>query len=302
MNNTDTENFLARFEKIPLYELLLSTEMKDLNWSPNEIRFMYPKTGESFSYNRINQTIEHKYSDVLGPIRSNLEYVQKMLGMDIPEFFSALRAGGSALPNASIPEPSTEGSVRDFPQFKILHDRHIHRVAEGDLKHIPLPILKGLVTPMSCELWYGKHEGYMFKNDSGSKVLNFSDNRSLTEGNHDVYTMDKNKKTLNVYECMGDYLAHRVLSKNAHTNASALILTDVVLFEKSRPFMEQHKTVNLYFPNQERFDKYQGYAKWLDPDKYQDKSNTYRNSVSLFQELNSEMEKQNIKKNKGMKL
>ena len=105
-------------------------------------------------------------------------------------------------------------------------------------------------------------------------------------------TFTSHSETLHVFEGFFDFLSHQMINQNPDsTTADFLILNSTAFFEKSRPFMENYSSVNLFLDHDPTGLKFTQQALSWGP-KYEDKSSLYAGHKDLNEMLQSSSKSQ----------
>jgi DNA primase len=120
-----------------------------------------------------------------------------------------------------------------------------------------------------------------FKNDRGGYELR---NEKFKGGSSpkDVTTISNGAKDLAVFEGFFDFLSFQTLNRNqAVPDRNFLILNSAAFFEKSLPFMQEHRRVHLFLDTDKTGEKCTLQALDLDKDKFTDERVLYRQYKDL---------------------
>ena len=120
-----------------------------------------------------------------------------------------------------------------------------------------------------------------FKNDRGGYELR---NEKFKGGSapKEVTTLGNGAKELAVFEGFFDFLSFQTMNRNqVGPDRNFLILNSAGFFEKSLPFMQEHRRVHLFLDTDKTGEKYTQQALALDKDKFSDERGLYRQYKDL---------------------
>ena len=147
-------------------------------------------------------------------------------------------------------------------------------------RRIPVEIAKQYCREVTYELYNRQYFAIGFKNNSGGQELRnaFFKGSSAPK---DVTTFGIGAKEIGVFEGLFDFLSFMAVTQDGgQIQSDFIVLNSVSLFEKARPFMEQHDTIRLYLDRDKTGQNYSQYALSLS-NKYKDESGLYRHYKDL---------------------
>jgi len=147
-------------------------------------------------------------------------------------------------------------------------------------RRIPVEVAKQYCREVVYELYNRQYFAIGFKNKSGGYELRnaFFKGSSAPK---DITTFEIGAKEICVFEGFFDFLSFIAVTQNSvQIQSNFIVLNSVSMFEKARPFMEQHEIINLYFDQDKTGQNYTRYALSLSQ-KYKDKSNLYQHYKDL---------------------
>jgi hypothetical protein len=158
-----------------------------------------------------------------------------------------------------------EGNLAALPLLRYLSYRHI-----------PLDLARQFCKEIVYSLNGKTYYGIGFKNDSGGYEIR-NPYFKASSSPKDITTMQNGSSDACVFEGFTDFLSFMVAHKNQlPRSTNFVVLNSVSLFEKARPFMEQHDAIRLYLDRDQAGQKLTQYALSLS-DKYKDESHLYAN-------------------------
>ena len=119
-----------------------------------------------------------------------------------------------------------------------------------------------------------------FKNDAGGYELRNSFYK-CSSSPKDVTSFNNGSIEATIFEGFFDFLSFISIHKNSQPIVTDfVVLNSLSFFEKARPFMEQHKAINLYLDRDTTGQNYTRYALSLSS-KYKDESHLYKHYKDL---------------------
>ncbi len=141
--------------------------------------------------------------------------------------------------------------------------------------------------------------GIGFENDSGGFEIRNPYFKSSSSPK-DITTFKTGAKQALVFEGFMDFLTFKTIHENNPENShDFVVLNSISFFEKARPFMEQHQSIELYLDNDAAGQNCSNYALSLSQ-KYKDNSFMYKNCKDLNDWAMSSAKI--LKKNKQLRL
>lgn len=166
--------------------------------------------------------------------------------------------------------------LKSYPLLKYLSQRHI-----------PVEIAQQFCREVRYKINDKTYFGIGFKNDSGAWEIR-NPYFKISSSPKDISTFRKGADEVLVFEGFMDFLSYRTLPKNLPKDSQDfVVLNSVSFFERARPFMEQHRSIQLYLDRDATGISCTQRALSLST-KYQDKSLLYQNRKDLNEWLMSE--------------
>jgi hypothetical protein len=156
-----------------------------------------------------------------------------------------------------------ERSLWAYPLKNYLHERHI-----------PVAVAEQFCREVTYELNGHSFYAIGFKNDAGGFELR---NKIFKQSSSpkDITTISNGAKTVQVFEGFFDFLTYKTLHPQVPEIAfDFVILNGASLFERARPFMEQHEGIGLWLDQDTTGLSYTKYALSLNKG-YRDESGLY---------------------------
>jgi DNA primase len=162
-----------------------------------------------------------------------------------------------------------EQPIWSYPLKNYLHERHI-----------PLSVAEQFCCEVSYKIEDRSYYAIGFKNDSGGYELrNKIFKRSCSPKN--ITTIDNDAKTVQVFEGFFDFLTYKTIHRQEpEGKIDYVILNGASLFERARPFMEQHEAIRLWLDRDTTGLAYTKHALSLS-ERYKDESGLYAKHKDL---------------------
>jgi hypothetical protein len=155
---------------------------------------------------------------------------------------------------------------------------------------IPASIAEKYCCQVAYEMNSRPLYGIGFKNDSGGYEIR---NQIMKHSSSpkDVTTVRNGASEVQIFEGFVDFLSYRTLHQDELENQfDFVILNGAGMFEKARPFMEQHQAAGLWLDNDTTGSEYTKYALCLNK-SYVDKSSLYEKYKDLNDFLTGKLAK-----------
>jgi hypothetical protein len=198
------------------------------------------------------------------------ELLQKLSGPEIPQEKHLIHAHQVEDAGQKPIEILTTHLISSYPLIKYLQSRRINENIANKYCH---------------EVRYKRggniYYAIGFKNDRGGYELR---NEKFKGGSapKDVTTLSNGGKDLAVFEGFFDFLSFQTLNRNQDAaDRNFLILNSASFFEKSLPFMQEHRRVHLFLDTDKTGEKYTLQALALDKEKFTDERRLYRQYKDL---------------------
>jgi hypothetical protein len=147
-------------------------------------------------------------------------------------------------------------------------------------RRIPVEVASRFCKEVLYEFSGRKYMAIGFKNNSGGYELRNPYFKG-SSAPKDSTTFENNTKKVAVFEGFFDFLSFQTICQHQEPPPiSFVVLNSVSLFEKARPFMEQHEAIYLYLDHDKTGQNCSRYALSLNK-KYQDKSGLYQQYKDL---------------------
>ena len=252
--------------------------LSGLGYKPAKIRnadywYLSPLRDEKTPSFKVNRKLNRWYDHGLGKGGNLIDFAILYENCTIGEFLQNLNDDFSFhQPVFHQPEQlKTEKKLNILQHYSISSFALLRYLEQ---RRIPIDIADEFCREVRYELNDKIYYGIGFKNDSGGYEIR---NPFFKAGSSpkDITTIKNKAKEAIVFEGFFDFLSFMTIHKNqASIKNDFVILNSVSLFEKARPFMEQHESIRLYLDRDTTGQNYSHYALSLS-DKYRDESNLY---------------------------
>ncbi len=147
-------------------------------------------------------------------------------------------------------------------------------------RRIPIDIADKFCREVRYELNNKVYYGIGFKNDSGGyEIRNRYFKGSSSPKN--ITTIDNKAKEVGVFEGFFDFLSFMAIHQNQEQlRMDFMILNSVSMFQRARPFMENHDKIRLYLDRDSTGQNFSQKAFAIN-DKYKDESSLYKHYKDL---------------------
>ena len=298
------KNYVYSIEEIKAQDIV--DYLSKLGFEPAKIRnadywYHSPLRAERTPSFKVNRNLNRWYDHGIGKGGNIIDFGILYHNCNVGEFLQLISG------NFSFQKPlnNIQG-----PSRKENSENQIILVSEGELSSISLVnylsqrrISLELARQFCREINYKVNEktyyGIGLKNDSGGYEIRTPYFKNSISPK-DITTITNGSQNVHAFEGFIDFLSFVQISQNQSLNQNDfVILNSVSLFERSRLFLEQHESINLYFDRDKTGQNCSQYALSLS-DKYKDQSYLYSDYKDVNEWL---MNTENSKKqNKNLKL
>ena len=267
------------------------TDMVDylskLGYEPAKVRgidywYLSPLREERTASFKINRKLNRWYDHGLGKGGNIIDFAILYNNCTVGEFLHQLSGNLSfQKPLLKHLDEQTESDAES--KIKILQEKTLSSFSLLRYLHqrrLPIDLVERYCREVKYELNGKEYFGIGFKNNSGGyEIRNPYFKASISP--KDISTFNNGAKEATVFEGFTDFISFMAIHKNQHQISSDfVILNSVSLFEKARPFMEEHECIRLYLDRDTTGQNYSRYALSLS-NKYKDESRLYKNHNDL---------------------
>lgn len=267
-------------------EIDIVSYLSSLGYEPAKIKkfdywYYSPLRDEKTPFFKVNIKLNRWYDHGIGKGGNLIDLAALYNNCTVAEFLQTL---GSDL---SFQKPVSRSSIKEIQEI----DNSIKIIKEATLgsfvlqrylwqRRIPVEVAKEYCKEINYEISGRQYFAIGFKNNSGGYELRnpyFKGSASPK----DVTIFADNLKEVAVFEGFFDFLSFIAICQNLRYDpTSFLVLNSVSLFEKARPFLEQHEKIHLYLDHDKTGQNCRRYALSIS-NKYQDKSSLYQGYKDL---------------------
>lgn len=243
--------------------------------------YLSPLRDEKTPSFKVNCKLNRWYDHGIGKGGNLIDFAILYNNCTVREFLQTLGH------NLSFHQPISTGFIKEHEDavspIKIIKESTLtsfilHRYLYQ--RRIPIEVAKLFCKEVTYELSGRQYFAIGFKNNSGGYELRNSFFKGSSAPKN-ITTVSNNAKEVAVFEGFFDFLSFMAISQtNKQIQTDFIILNSVSLFEKGRPFMEQHEVINLYLDNDKTGQNCTQYALSLS-EKYKDKSGLYQHHKDL---------------------
>ena len=256
-----------------------------LSYEPSKIRnndywYLSPLRQEKTPSFKVNRKLNRWYDHGLGKGGNIIDFGIQYYGCSVGEFLNKLDGGFSfQKPLKNIPKIENAPE----PQLKILKDVELKSnalIRYLEQRRIPVEIATRYCREVHYELNAKSYYGIGFKNDSGGFEIR-NPYFKASSSPKDITTVKNASDEVTVFEGFMDFLSFKSIRENdLNKTPDFVILNSLSLFEKARPFLESHKSINLYLDNDAAGKKVAREA-LSNSKRYNDYSKLYQNHKDL---------------------
>lgn len=258
--------------------------LSGLGYQPTKIRnadywYSSPLRVEKTPSFKINRKLNCWYDHGLGKGGNIIDFGIRFYSCSVSEFLQKLNDNFSyhrpVFKQSEMPEKESKITIlqdNELTSFVLL--RYLEK------RRIPIEVARQFCREVRYEMNDMSYYGIGFKNDSGGYEIR-NPYFKASSSPKDITTIRNNSREAFVFEGFSDFLSFKAIYKNQPVDKSDfVILNSVSLFEKARPFMEQHVGIRLYLDRDATGEKCTRHALSLDK-RYVDDSCLYQHHKDL---------------------
>ena len=236
--------------------------------------YLSPLRNERTPSLKINRRINKWFDHGLGRGGNVIDFAILFHNCTVGEFLHLIN-GNISLQKLVIlqnEESMTEPKLNVLGEFMLSSFGLLNYLQE---RRIPIDIADQFCREVRYQLNGKVYYGIGFKNDSGGyEIRNRYFKGSSSPKN--ITTIDNKAKEVGVFEGFFDFLSFMAIHQNQEqVNMNFMILNSVSMFQKARPFMENHDRIRLYLDRDSTGQNFSQHALSLS-DKYIDESRLYK--------------------------
>ncbi|KGO80781.1 DNA primase [Flavobacterium beibuense F44-8] len=280
--------------------------LSSLGHEPSKIRnndywYHSPLREENTASFKVNRKLNRWYDHGLGEGGNIIDFGIAYFGCSVGEFLKKLDSGISfqkPFKNRSKTENQPEHPLKIVKDDELNSYALIHYLEQ---RKIPVEIATQYCREVYYELNAKNYYGIGFKNDSGGFEIR-NPYFKASSSPKDITKVKNASDEVTVFEGFMDFLSFKCISRNElNKTPDFVILNSLSLFEKARPFLESHKSINLYLDNDAAGKKVAREA-LSNSKRYNDYSKLYQNHKDLNDWLVHIGKQQKKKKKKKKRL
>jgi hypothetical protein len=225
---------------------------------------------------KVNQKLNLWFDHGLGKGGNVIDFGILYHSCTVSEFLQKLDS------NFSLQQPNiltANKSIINQSKIKILGDFPITSASllrYLEERKIAIEIAKHFCREVRYEINGKTYFGIGFKNDSGGYEIR-NPYFKTSSSPKDITTINNGSNEANVFEGFIDFLTFKETTKNLpEKGQDFVVLNSVALFERARPFMENHNIISLYLDRDASGINCTQRALSMSP-KYKDESSLYKN-------------------------
>lgn len=259
----------------------ITNYLSSLGFQPAKIRnfdFWYhsPLRKENEPSFKVNQKLNLWFDHGLGKGGNIIDFGLLYHKCDINEFLEKINTN-------SYPNYQRIGSVKhkDLIEGKLKIVKDVPLSSTSLLRYleerkIPLEIASQFCSEIRYETNGKNYYGIGFKNNSGGYEIR-NPYAKISSSPKDITSINNGAKVVAVFEGFIDFLSFKATTKNLpEKDQDFVVLNSVYFFERARPFMENHQSIQLYLDRDSTGINCTQRALSLST-KYKDESHLYKN-------------------------
>lgn len=266
-------------------EMDMVNYLSSLGYEPTKIRsqdfwYLSPLREEKTPSFKINRRLNKWYDHGIGKGGNLIDFAILYHDCTVAELLQQLN---NDFPVHKPASPYTNSKHEAEHKIKVIADSILNSCAllkYLDRRRIPVEVARQYCREVYYELKGKTYYGIGFKNDSGAWEIR-NPYFKISSSPKDITTVKNGTDEVCVFEGFMDFLSFKTLHKDLPENSQDfVVLNSVSLFERARPFMEDHRSIRLYLDRDVAGRNCTQRALSLST-KYQDESKLYKNSKDL---------------------
>jgi hypothetical protein len=259
----------------------LTSYLSSLGYKPVKIRnvdywYCSPLREENTPSFKVNQKLNVWFDHGLGNGGNLIDFGILYYGCSVSEFLQKLDTNFALQQPAltsSNKSATTENKIKILGDFPLTTPSLLRYLEQ---RKIPFEIANEFCREVRYELNDKTFFGIGFKNDSGGYEIR-NPYFKTSSSPKDITTINNGSDEAAIFEGFIDFLSFQATTKNLPKKGQDfVVLNSVSLFERARPFMENHNQINLYLDRDVSGLKCTQRALSMSS-KYKDQSILYRN-------------------------
>lgn len=262
--------------KLDMVEYLSGLGHQPIKTKDADYWYLSPLREEKTPSFKINRQLNRWYDHGLGKGGNLIDFAILYHNCTVGEFLQMLKGSFSfhqqPNPDTTLPDKKVEAQIKIL-QEKPLASFALFRYLQQ--RKISLELAQRYCLEVRYELNKKEYFGIGFKNNAGGfEIRNpyfkaCSSPKDLTIFNHGY-------NQAAVFEGFIDFLSYLTIAQSQPPRQQDfVVLNSLSLFEKARPFLEEHQAIQLYLDRDAAGQNFSRYALSLDK-KYEDRSKLYR--------------------------
>jgi hypothetical protein len=229
----------------------LTSYLSSLGHKPVKIRnvdywYCSPLREENEPSFKVNQKLNVWFDHGLGKGGNLIDFGILYYGCSVSEFLQKLDTNFS-LQQPPLPpsnkSATTENKIKILGDFPLTTPSLLRYLKQ---RKIPFEIANQFCREVRYELNGKTYFGIGFKNDSGGYEIR-NPYFKTSSSPKDISTINNGSEEAAIFEGFIDFLSFQATTKNQpEKGQDFVVLNSVSLFERARPFMENHNQINLY--------------------------------------------------------
>jgi hypothetical protein len=229
----------------------LTSYLSSLGYKPVKVRnvdywYCSPLREEQEPSFKVNQKLNVWFDHGLGKGGNLIDFGILYYGCTVSEFLQKLDTNFS-LQQPTLPpsnkSATTENKIKILGDFPLTTPSLLRYLEQ---RKIPIEIANQFCREIRYELNSKTYFGIGFKNDSGGYEIR-NPYFKTSSSPKDITTINNGSEEAAIFEGFIDFLSFQATTKNQpEKGLDFVVLNSVSLFERARPFMENHSTINLY--------------------------------------------------------
>ena len=239
-----------QFNSISLEEVLLSLGHLPTRQNEKEAWYLNPFASESQASFKLNKRLNAWYLHSEGTGGNNTDFMRKYLNASVSEVLAwAENHNFSSFQNQNISNHKVENIPKTYEIIEIKNVQHLALLEY--LKERKVENQTQLLQEIHYQMNDKNYFGIGFKNDSGGYEIRNKYSK-ICLGKKNVSTFENSSNLLRVFEGFFDFLSFKNVENFLEKRPSDyLILNSVAMISNVKNTLENYKSIEMYFDNDE---------------------------------------------------
>ncbi|SEW27446.1 toprim domain-containing protein [Chitinophaga arvensicola] len=267
--------------QLDLVDYLASLGHHPQGISNQDYWYLSPLRTERTPSFKINRRLNSWYDHGIGKGGNLIDFGVLYFSCSVSDLLHRLAL--RATPDFSFHQPTVSADEKKEDKIVLLTTRQLNSsalLAYIQKRHIPLEVARHFCEEVDFLLYGKKYTVIGFRNNAGGYELR-NEHFKGSSSSKDVTFINSHTEHVSVFEGFFSFLSFFAASDRAILPSNCLVLNSLSFFERSRPLMEQHQTVQLFLDRDTAGINHTQWALKWDSSRYVDHSDFFQGHKDL---------------------